>query len=379
MIASKLPFVGRSIFPQMTALANQYGAINLAQGFPGFGADTKGLELICDYTMRGMNQYAPLTGLVSLKEKISEKIAARGGRVYHPESEICITAGATQALYSVLSAIVFEGDEVVVIEPAFDSYVPAILLNKGVPVRSEMMPGNYAIDWEDVKSKVTEKTKCIIVNTPHNPTGTVWSQSDLSGLRRALEGSDAFVLSDEVYEHLVFDGREHLSIANETDLAERAFVIYSFGKTYHVTGWRGGYVCAPKALMKEVVKCHQFQVYAANTPFQYALSDYSDHKEAYLHLNQFFQEKRDFFIQAISGSKFKAISPEGTYFALLDYSNISDQDDRDFANYLTIHHKVAAIPISVFFERKRQDQILRFCFAKENEELEQAAALLHKV
>lgn len=377
-VNSKLPHVGRSIFPVMTAMANAYNAVNLAQGFPGFGADPTLLKLMTSYTERGFNQYAPLMGLLSLREKLSEKIEKLGGRHYHPEYEICITAGATQGIYSAISAVVHEGDEVIIIEPAYDCYEPAVILNHGLPIRSALKKENYEIDWEDVKSKVSPRTKMIMVNSPQNPTGTVWEESDLKHLKSIVRDTDILILSDEVYEHLVYDGKKHLSVCNDPELAERSFVVYSFGKTYHLTGWRVGYVVAPKFLMDELVKCHQFQIYAVNTPIQYAISDYSDNEAAYLGLNQYFQEKRDFFLKCIKGTNFEPIVPKGTYFALLNYSRITQENDRVVAERLTKEFGIASIPISVFFQDQRQDQVLRFCFAKNNDELEQGAEALLK-
>lgn len=378
-IISKLPNAETSIFPVMTALANKHGAINLAQGFPGFGADPKLLSLINDYTSKGFNQYAPLTGVMRLKESLSEKAVKAGGRYYHPESEICITAGATQAIYTAITVVVNEGDEVIIIDPSYDCYEPAVLLNKGVPVRSALKKGTYEVDWKDIKGKINPKTKVIMINSPHNPTGSVWSQNDIDTLVNLVKGTDILIISDEVYEHLVFDDKKHLSICNVPELVERSFVIYSFGKTYHLTGWRVGYVLAPKFLMDEFVKCHQFQIYAVNTPIQHAIADYSQDENTHLSLNEMFQSKRDFFLNCVKGSRFEALIPSGTYFALLNYAKITDENDRSFADRLTIEHGVASIPISVFFKDKRQDQVLRFCFAKKNEELERAAEKLIKV
>lgn len=375
----KLPDVGTSIFPVMTALANKHGAINLAQGFPGFGADKRLLNLVSKHMIEGKNQYAPLLGVLSLREKLAEKIENMYGYVYNPEHEICITAGATQAIYTAISSVVYEGDEVIIIEPAYDCYVPAVLLSKGTPIRSQLKKGDYSIDWEDVKAKVTHKTKMIVVNSPQNPSGTIWDANDIEELKSVVLDTDIIILSDEVYEHVTFDNKRHESVCRYPELAERSFVVYSFGKTYHVTGWRMGYVCAPKELMDKFVNCHQFQVYAVTTPFQYAISDFSEHKAAYLELNQFFQEKRDFFLNCVKGSKFEPKNCQGTYFQLLDYSKITMEDDRSFADRLTIDHGIASIPISGFFHDKRQDQVLRFCFAKNNDELEKGAECLHKL
>ncbi len=363
----------------MTALANKHKAVNLAQGFPGFGADPELLRLIQKYTQEGFNQYAPMGGVLSLKVKISNKIINAGGREYHPENEIIITAGATQGIYSAMSAVVNPNDEVIVFDPSYDSYVPSIILNGGIPVRLELQKGDYSINWEKVKEKVNSRTKAIVINSPHNPTGTVWKESDLQTLKSIVAGTDIVILSDEVYEHMVFDGRKHLSITSDPVLSERAFVVYSFGKTFHITGWRTGYIVAPKHLMDEFVKCHQFQAYAVNTPVQHAICDYLDNENKYLELNKFFEQKRDFFLSCMKDSRFKPVLSEGTYFNLMDYSEISNESDTSFANWLTIEKKVAAIPLSVFYDNKRQDKVLRFCFAKSNDELELAAERLCKV
>ena len=368
-----------SIFPIMTALAKQHDAVNLAQGFPGFQADEKLLNFINHYTSKGFNQYAPLMGYLPLREKLSEKIESLHQKYYHPEKEICITAGATQAIYTAITALIDEGDEAIVIEPAYDCYVPAILLNKGIPVRSQLKPITYEIDWEDVKQKISSRTKVILINTPHNPTGKVWKQSDIDQLTKIVQNRNIFIISDEVYEHITFDGLPHLSICKYPQLAERAFVVYSFGKTYHLTGWRSGYVVAPQFMMKEFVQSHQFMVYAVNTPIQYALADYSDNKDAYQQLPTFFEKKRNDLIARLQESKFTILPCEGTYFLLLDYQNLSNEKDTDYANYLTKEYKVSTIPTSVFYGNKRQDKVLRVCFAKSNEELEKGAEALCKV
>ena len=378
-IRTKLPNIGMSIFPIMTALAKQHGAVNLAQGFPGFSADEQLLHLINQYTSKGFNQYAPLMGYIPLREKLSEKIEQQHQKYYHPEKEICITAGATQAIYTAITAIVEEGDEVIVIEPAYDCYVPAIILNQGIPVRSQLKPITYEIDWEDIKRKINSRTKAILINTPHNPTGKVWKQSDIDELIKIVRNSNIFVISDEVYEHVTFDGLPHLSVSKYPELAERAFVIYSFGKTYHLTGWRTGYVVAPEFMMKEFVQSHQYMVYAVNTPLQYALADYSLNTEAYTKLSAFFEQKRNAFIQSIQSSAFGILPCEGTYFLLLDYQNLSDAKDTDYANFLTKEYKIASIPTSVFYGNKRQDKVLRVCFAKSDEELEKGAEALCNV
>lgn len=376
---NKLGHLGTSIFPVMTALSNKYNAVNLAQGFPGFPADPRLIELVSKYMQQGKNQYAPLLGLPSLREKLAQKIKDGYGHLYNYEKEICITASATQGIYTAISAVVNEGDEVIIIEPAYDCYDPAVLLNKGVTIRSELKPDSYEVDWEDVKCKISTKTRLIIVNTPHNPSGTILKQKDIRELQSIVHGTNILILSDEVYEHVIFDGEQHESICRYPDLVERSFAVYSFGKTYHVTGWRMGYVCAPQPLMDLFVSCHQFQVYAVATPFQYAISDYMDDPNVYSSLNEFFQEKRDFFSKCVKGSKFQIKDCKGTYFQLLDYSKITNEKDTYFANRLTKEYGVGSIPTSVFYKSKRQDSVLRFCFAKANDELEKGAELLHKV
>lgn len=378
-IISKLPNATTSIFPLMTALANKHGATNLAQGFPGFSADKELINLMNTYTSKGYNQYAPLMGNLKLREKLSEKTELLRGKYYHPEKEIVITAGATQAIYSAITAVINKGDEVIIIEPAYDCYEPAIILNGGTPIRSQLSPITYEINWNDIASKVTSLTKLIMVNTPHNPTGKIWKQSDIDALIKITSNTNILILSDEVYEHITFDNQKHLSVSSYPELAERAFVVFSFGKTYHLTGWRTGYVLAPEFLIKEFVKCHQFQVYAVNTPIQHALADYSDNHDAYLNLPSFFQKKRDLFLDLIKGSKFKPVPSEGTYFMLLDYSEISDQKDTEFANLITEKYKIATIPTSVFFNSKRQDKVVRVCFAKSDEELKKGAKALHLI
>lgn len=378
-LENKLGHLGTSIFPVMTALANKHNAVNLAQGFPGFPVDPYLIELVNKYMQEGKNQYAPLLGLPKLRAQLSDKIFNLYGHRYNPENEICITASATQGIYTAISAVINEGDEAIIVEPAYDCYDPAILLNKGKTIRSELKSDTYEIDWADVRSKVSSKTRLIIINTPHNPSGTILKAHDLKELQSIVENTNILILSDEVYEHVIFDDETHQSVCRYPDLVKRAFTVYSFGKTYHVTGWRMGYVCAPKELMNLFVSCHQFQVYAVATPFQYAISDYMDNPQVYLHLNEFFQEKRDFFAQCVQGSKFELKQCAGTYFQLLDYSKITDEPDTDFANRLTKEYGIASIPTSVFYQSKRQDQVLRFCFAKDNEELEKGAACLHKV
>jgi len=377
-LSSKQPNVGTTIFAVMTGLANQHGAVNLAQGFPNIDVDPKLISLVDKHSREGKNQYAPMPGLPILKEKIAAKIEELYGAKYHPINEILITAGATQAIYASVSAIVFPGDEVIVIEPAYDCYEPAIKLNGGVPVRTQLTI-DFKVDWQDVKSKITSKTRAIMINTPHNPTGSILRTNDLQTLEKIVKDTNIIIISDEVYEHLVFDGERHESVCRYPRLAERSIVMYSFGKTYHVTGWRLGYCVAPENIMKEIVKCHQFQTYCIHTPVQYATADYMDNKEKYLELNDFFQQKRDYFLSLVKQTNFKPLPCEGTYFQLLSYAHLSEEGDRDFAHRLTVDYKIASIPISVFYHNFRDDKILRFCFAKTNETLEKGVEGLIKV
>lgn len=375
---SKQPNVGTTIFAVMTGLANQHGAVNLAQGFPNVEVDPALISLVDKHSREGKNQYAPMPGLPILKEKIAAKIEELYGAKYHPINEILITAGATQAIYASVSAIVFPGDEVIVIEPAYDCYEPAIKLNGGVPVRTQLTK-EFKVDWSDIKSKISAKTRAIMINTPHNPTGSILRAEDLQTLEKIVKDTNIIIISDEVYEHLVFDGERHESVCRYPALAERSIVMYSFGKTYHVTGWRMGYCVAPENIMKEIVKCHQFQTYCIHTPSQYAIADYLDNKEKYLELNNFFQQKRDYFLSLVKQTKFKVLPCEGTYFQLLSYAHLSDENDREYANRLTIDYKIASIPISVFYHNFRDDKILRFCFAKTNETLDKGVEGLMKV
>ena len=378
-IQKKLTDIPTSIFPVMTALAMEHKAINLAQGFPGFSADEELIRLVNKHMLEGKNQYAPMAGVPVLRERLCAKIEEMYGYAFYPASEICVTAGATQAIFTAVSAVVNEGDEVIIIDPAFDCYEPVIRFNGGTVKRSPLKEKTFDFDWEDIQSKVSEKTRMIIINTPQNPIGKVFDKSDIEALRKLVANTNIIILSDEVYEHIVFDGKEHESICKYPDLVERSFVVYSLGKTYHTTGWRMGYVCAPKELMQEFMRAHQYQVYATPTPLQYAIADYTLLKDKYLELSQFFQEKRDFFLKCLEGSKFRPVECSGTYFQLLDYSNITEENDVDFAKRLTKENGVASIPISVFYEHKRQDNMLRFCFAKDLEELERGAEQLIKI
>jgi methionine aminotransferase len=326
-----------------------------------------------------MNQYAPMPGLMQLRERISEKTEKLYGAYYKPDTEITIVPGGTHGIYAAVSAVVGEGDEVVVIEPCYDSYVPAIELNGGRAVFYEMKYPDYAIDWNEVKKLINFKTRMIMINTPHNPTGTTLTESDMLQLQKILDNTDVVVLSDEVYEHIIFDGAEHQSVAKYPKIAERSIIVSSFGKTYHTTGWKMGYVLAPENLTKEFRKVHQFMAFSANTPIQYALADYMDDTDAYLQLKHFYEEKRNLFQTLIKGSNFKLLPCKGSYFQMLNYAKITQERDFDFALRLTKDFKVASIPTSVFYQKKLDNNVLRFCFAKENETLEKAAEKLLRV
>jgi len=376
---SKLPSTETSIFAVMSSLANQYNAINLSQGFPDFQIDEKLIELVHKNMRIGMNQYAPMIGIKELREVISEKIFNTYRASYNPETEINITAGATQAIYTVISAVVNEGDEVIIFEPAYDNYVPAVKINKGIPVFAQLQAPDYQIDWEIVKKLINKNTKLIIINSPHNPTGSILKEEDLKALAKLTCKTDILVLSDEVYEHLIFDNRRHESVCLYPELAERSFITYSFGKTLHATGWKMGYVLAPENLMKEFRKVHQFNVFTCNTPIQYAIAEYLKDKENYIHLPEFYQKKRDFFVENIKSSRFNIIQCYGTYFQLVDYSRITDEKEIDFATRLTKEYKIASIPVSSFYNKSKDNKTLRFCFAKTEETILKAAEILNRI
>ena len=378
-IISKLPKAGTTIFTIMSALANECKAINLSQGFPNFPVSEELISLVNQWMKKGMNQYAPMQGILPLRESIAEKMEALYGIVYNPESEITITSGGTQAIYAAIASVIHIGDEVIVLEPAYDSYIPAIEMSGGVAVHIHLKAPTYRIDWNEVKKAINPKTKMIMINTPHNPTGTVMTANDMKELEKITTGTNIIILSDEVYEHLIFDGLRHESVCLYPKLAERSFVIFSFGKTYHATGWKTGYCLAPQNLSTEFRKVHQFMVFSANTPIQYALADYLRKKEKYLELPAFYQEKRDYFIRLLKGSKFKFTPASGSYFQLLDYSAITNEKDTEFAKRITKEYGVASIPISVFYEQPVDNKLLRFCFAKTKDTLELAAERLLKI
>ncbi len=376
MFRSKLPHTGTSIFAVMSKMAADYDAINLSQGFPDFQSNPKLFDLVYKYMRKGFNQYAPMQGLMSLREMIAEKTEYLYSQKYNPETEITVTAGATQALYTAITAVVEEGDEVIVFEPAYDSYVPAIQLNGGTPVYVQLKAPDFKINWNNVQKVINSKTKLIILNSPHNPTGVTLSALDMEKLKKIVSGTNIYILSDEVYEHIIFDKLEHQSIARYPKLAERSFIVSSFGKTYHNTGWKMGYCVAPAPMMKEFRKIHQFIVFTVNTPIQHAFAEFLKNKEEYLQINEFYQQKRDYFISLLKNSKFKIVPSNGTYFQLLDYSKLSNMSETEYAEKLTKENGIASIPVSVFYHKKVDNKVLRFCFAKSDETLEKAAEKL---
>ncbi len=379
IVTSKLPAVQTSIFSVMSKLALEHKAINLSQGFPGFDCSPQLVDLVEKYMRKGLNQYAPMPGVQVLREAISTKTEELYSITYDPETEITITSGATQALFTAIAALVRDGDEVIVIEPAYDSYVPAIELAGGKPVFFQLHPDTFSINWVEFQKLVNQRTRMILINTPHNPTGSALSAADMMKLEKLTNKTDIVVLSDEVYEHILFDKLEHQSVARYPKLAERSLIVSSFGKTFHTTGWKIGYCLGPANLMAEFRKVHQFLVFSSNTPVQYAIAEYLANKDAYLQLPSFYQKKRDYFIHVFGQTKFGLKPSPGTYFQLLDYSKISKEKDTDFAVRLTKEFGVASIPVSVFYHKKTDSKFLRFCFAKHEDELEKAAEKLIKL
>ncbi len=379
LINSKLPRVGTTIFTIMSRLANEHNAINLSQGFPDYGCSKELVALIHKNMLAGNNQYAPMPGLLSLREAISKKMDCAYGKKHDAETEITITAGATQAIFTAISTIVNPGDEVIIFEPAYDCYAPAIELYGGKVVPITLQFPNYTIDWKEVAGLVNTKTRAIIINNPNNPTSGVFDKNDLLQLENIVRNTNIVIISDEVYEHLIFDGAQHQSVAAFKGLAERSFIVFSFGKTYHATGWKIGYCLAPKELMNEFRKIHQFNVFCVNNPIQQALAEYLNKTEDYLTLPNFFQEKRDFFVDKLNGSRFTIYPSKGTYFQLLGYEKISRENDVAFAERLIKEFKVASIPLSVFYDKKEDNKVLRFCFAKKNETLLSAAEILKSI
>ncbi len=378
-ISSKLPKNGTSIFSVMSSLANEHAAINLSQGFPDFYPDQRLMDLVTEGMRIGYNQYAPMPGLMALREVIAHKTKSLYNTDYNPDTEVTVVPGATYGIFAAITSVVREGDEVILFEPAYDCYVPAIELSGGKPIQVELKFPNFNIDWDEVAKLINFRTKMIIINTPHNPSGSVLKEEDIRRLTKLVHGSDIVILSDEVYEHIIFDSNQHTSAALYPELAERSFIVSSFGKTYHTTGWKMGYVLAPENLTKELRKVHQYLAFSVNSPMQYAYSVMLQDPTTYNGLSSMYQAKRDFFVDLIRGSRFEIQPCSGSYFQLLKYDRISDEKDELFAKRLTIDHKIASIPISVFYRNKTDNKVLRFCFAKSNETLERAAEILCKI
>lgn len=377
-LKSKLPNVGTTIFTVMSALAAEKGAVNLGQGFPDFDCDPALVDAVTAAMKNGFNQYPPMAGVPVLRDAIAAKVAKLYGQSYDAATEITVTAGATQALLTAILCCVHPGDEVLIIEPVYDSYVPAIELAGGKPVavQMEVGPDGYSVPWHKVAAAVTPRTRLIMINSPHNPTGSVLRETDLDALANIVRGTDILILSDEVYEHMVFDGTRHESICRYPELAQRAFVVSSFGKTYHVTGWKVGYVAAPAALSAEFRKVHQFNVFTVNTPVQHGLASYMQNPAPYLELPAFYQRKRDLFRSGLKGSRFRLLPSDGTYFQCVDYSSISSMPEAEFAKWLTAEVGVAAIPVSAFYNQPKESGIVRFCFAKKDDTLQIAVEKL---
>ncbi len=378
-VSSRLPDVGVSIFAVMTRLANEHGAINLSQGFPDFDCDAELVATVHRHLQAGHNQYAPMPGVLALREALAAKIERLYGASYDPATEITVTSGATEALFDAITAFVRPGDEVIVFEPAYDAYVPVVRLNGGIPRFVTLRAPDYRVDWDQVRRVLSERTRLLIVNSPHNPTGMILSSEDVRELAHVLEGTGAVVLADEVYEHVVFDGLAHQSLAGVPELRARSCVVSSFGKTYHTTGWKIGYVTAPRALTEEIQKVHQFVTFASNTPIQLAYAEFTARRERYDDLSAFYQAKRDLFVRLLEGSRLRPLPCRGTYFQILDYSSVSGEPDVAFAERLLLEHGVASIPTSAFLYASEAPKVLRFCFAKKDETLERAAERLRRI
>ncbi|WP_341247976.1 pyridoxal phosphate-dependent aminotransferase [Cupriavidus pauculus] len=376
---SRLPKVGTTIFTVMSALAAEKNAVNLGQGFPDFDCDPRIVDAVADAMRAGHNQYPPMAGVPVLRQAIAAKIAALYGHQYDWNTEITVTAGATQALLTAILCAVHPGDEVIVLEPCYDSYLPAIELAGATAVPVRLEAPLFRIPFDKLAAAITPKTRMIMINTPHNPTGTIWRKDDMRQLADLLAGTDILVLSDEVYEHMVYDGQRHESVSRHPELARRSFVVSSFGKTYHVTGWKVGYVTAPAALMNEFRKVHQFNVFTVNTPVQFGLAQYMTDPAPYLNLPAFYQAKRDFFRAGLANTRFRLLPSDGTYFQCVDYSTISDMSEADFSMWLTREIGVAAIPVSAFYSEPRESGVVRFCFAKKEETLQLALDRLAKL
>ena len=378
-IQSKLPHAGTTIFTVMSALAVKHKAINLGQGFPDFMMNSELIELVNRAMQNGNNQYVHMNGLPLLRERLAEKIHDLYGVQVHPDEEITVTPGGTYAIYTALTTVLQPGDEVIVFEPAYDSYIPTIEINGAIPVIIPLEFPDYSINWELVKSKISGKTKMIMLNSPHNPTGKVLSKNDIEQLQQIVKDTNIFILSDEVYEHLIYDDMQHESMLKYPDLYERSFVCFSFGKVYHCTGWKMGYCVAPPALMKEFRKIHQFNCFTTNGTVQFALAEFIQQKDQYLLLGKQLQEKRDYFLQLMQQTKFKPLPSHGSYFQLYSYKDFSDEKEADLAIRLTEEYSVATIPVSAFYQSGKDDRVLRFCFVKKEATLEEAVNRLMKI
>lgn len=378
-IVSKLPQVGTTIFTVMSRLAAEHNAINLSQGFPDFDCSPRLRALLAKHVNAGRNQYAPMAGIAPLREAVAAKVEALYGASYDPEEEVTIVPGATYGIFTAIAAFVRPGDEVILFEPAYDSYAPSVEVNGGTPVYVQLTYPDYSIDWREVQNAITPKTRLIVINTPNNPTASVFSAEDLRLLEGMLRGTDIIVVSDEVYEHIVYDGQRHESVARFPGLAERSFVVSSFGKTYHVTGWKTGYVLAPKELSAEFRKVHQYNSFVTNGPVQYALADFMQDKDAYLSLAAFYQQKRDFFLGGVKASRFRPLPSRGTFFQNLAYDAVSNEQDTALAVRLTKEFGIAAIPVSAFYRHPPEHRVLRFCFAKSEETLARGAEILSRI
>ena len=378
-ITSKLPSVGTTIFTMMSALATEYKAVNLGQGYPDYPMDDELMSLVNEAMLKGFNQYVPMQGYTPLREVLAEKVQSLYQAIIHPDSQITITPGGTYAIYTALTTVLQPGDEVIIFEPAYDSYIPNVEINGAVPVLLNLQFPEYKIDWTEVKQKITAKTRMIMLNSPHNPTGAVLSEEDMIQLKSLVKGTNIIILSDEVYEHLIFDNIPHQSILRYPDLLERSFICFSFGKVYHCTGWKLGYCISSAQLMKEFRKVHQFNCFSCHSPSQVALSAFLRNKDSYLSLSGFMQEKRDYFITLMQDTRFRMLDSKGSYFICATYGQISDEKDSDLAIRMTKEFGIATIPVSAFYKQATDNKVIRFCFAKKKETLEAAVEKLMKL
>lgn len=376
---SKLPNVGTTIFTVMSALAASHQAINLSQGFPDYDCSDELKAMVNEAMQQGHNQYAPMPGLPQLRNEIAAKISSLYHQQVHPDTEITITPGGTYAIFTAIATCIHPGDEVIIFEPAYDSYIPNVLVNGGIPVLISLSFPGYRINWDEVRSKITPRTRMIMLNTPHNPTGSILQENDMQELEKLVDEFNLIVLSDEVYEHLIFDGAQHHSVLRYPAIFRNSFVTFSFGKVFHNTGWKMGYCVAPEHLMKEYRKVHQYLCFSVNTPMQYGLAKFLETPSHYLELPAFYQQKRDYFLELMKGTRFTPLASQGSYFQLMKYDRISDEGDKDFAIRMTKEFGVAVIPVSAFYQDGKDDHVIRFCFAKKQVTLEQAAARLQQI